>query len=208
MINLDSEEAPSPTPMDSTEIFRRNESYTCSECQSEIVILSIDKEKVAITFKCLNRDIKNNHGIKNNIPIGDYIKGMEKINDLYSICSVCKKKQNNEKNIISFKFCINCQAIICNNSSCINNHISHTIINNNQRGIFCLIHPEKKNIAFCSKCKINLCEECLKSRKHINHTKNNLNEIKPSLEDEKIVEDYINYLKEKKQKLENSRKQK
>ena len=117
-INLDSEDAPSPTPMENKETFRKNESYTCTDCESEIVILSIDKEKVTITFKCLNKDIKNNHGIQ-TIPISDYIKNMEKHTYLYSTCSICKKMQNNDKNNISFKFCTNCQKIICNDNNCI-----------------------------------------------------------------------------------------
>lgn len=208
----DSEEAPSPMPMEVKEIFTKNDSYTCTECQSEIEILSIDNKKITITFKCLNNDIQNNHGIK-TIPIRDYINLMIKNTCLYSSCSICKKVQINDKNNLSFKFCTNCQKIICNDDICINKHTnnivtSHHLINNNQRSIFCSIHPENKNVVFCLKCKINVCNECLKSGKHLMHRKNNLIEIKPSKEKEKIVEDYILFLKEKKQKLIKSKEKK
>ena len=136
----DSEEAPSPMTMEVKEIFTKNESYTCTECQSEIEILSIDNEKITITFKCLNNDIQNNHGIK-TIPIRDYINLMIKNTYLYSSCSICKKVQMNDINNLSFKFCTNCQKIICNDDICINKHTSnittsHHLINNNLVSVF------------------------------------------------------------------------
>ena len=89
-------------------------------------------------------------------------------------CSICNKKQNSEKDLPIFKFCIKCQKIICNN--CIEKHIKnnktieHNFINNNEKSIKCSQHSiNNKNIEYCIDCKMHLCKECLKTRNHINH---------------------------------------
>ena len=82
---IDSEGAPSPTsmPIEENSLLEENESYACTNCTSEIEITSLDNKKIEITFKCLNKNIQNNHGIK-TLPIGDYINKMEKNTYLYN----------------------------------------------------------------------------------------------------------------------------
>ena len=201
--NIDSEGAPSLIQIEKEQTFSNNESYSCTNCQSNIEILNIDKNKIKITFKCLNGRIEDNHGIK-TLPIREYINLMTKNTYLYNNCSICKKIQNDEKKKYLFNFCVNCEEIICNDclSKHSNNRNVHYYIKNNQKSILCLLHPGNKNIEYCLKCNSHLCLECLKSGKHVMHRKNNLIEVKPTEEKINIVKAYINSLRNKKQKLE------
>jgi len=207
--SADSEGAPSPTPMPNEEIFLTNESYACTECKSEIEILSLDNEKIKMTFKYLNNNIQNNHGIQ-ILPIRTYINKMKNNTYIYDICSICKNIQVNSKNKIIFNFCTKCEEIICDN--CKEEHIKdnkyHYFIKNNNKPILCHKHPNNKNIEYCLKCKINLCVECLKSGDHAGHRKNNLLEVKPSEEEINIIVNYIDSLKNKKKDLEQAKEKK
>ena len=207
--NIDSEGAPSLIQIEKKQIFSNNESYTCTDCQSNIEILSIDKDKIKITFNCLNDRIENNHGIK-TLPIREYIELMTKNTYLYNKCSICQKIQNDEKNKFLFNFCIKCEKIVCND--CLNKHSNnrnaHYYIKNNQKSVLCLLHPGNKNIEYCLKCNSHLCLECLKSGKHVMHRKNNLIEVKPSEDKINTVEGYIDSLRNKKQKLEKEKENK
>ena len=202
--------APSPSQIEIKNTFEENDSYKCCECQSDIEILSIDKDNIEITYKCLNTKIQNNHGIK-TMPINKYINAMRKNTYLYNICSSCKKIQLNEKNKLLFNFCIICQEIVCN--ECINLHTNnnrnlHYFIKNNEKAVFCMKHPQKRNIEYCIKCRTHLCIECLKSGHHFNHQKNNLIEVKPSEEKKDILTKYIDSLKKEKQKFEREKDKK
>lgn len=109
-VNIGDSDSGAPLPSSLPEKIDNNDSYTCTDCQSEIEIFSIDKMKIKITFQCLNNDIEQNHGIK-SIPIKDYIKLMKKNTYLYSVCSnpACSKIQKNEKNNDLFNYCVGCQ---------------------------------------------------------------------------------------------------
>ena len=155
--------------------------YSCTKCSSNIKIISIDEKNLEITFECLNKDKNNNHKIQ-TMPINEYIRDMVKNIYINDKCSICNKKQNSEKDLPIFKFCIKCQKIICNN--CIEKHIKnnktieHNFINNNEKSIKCSQHSiNNKNIEYCIDCKMHLCKECLKTRNHINHQKNPLDEL-------------------------------
>ena len=127
----------------------------------------------------MNNDINNNHKIQTML-INNYLKDMEKNTYLNDECSICHKKQNSDNNIPIFKYCTKCNTIIC--SKCIGIHtkdkniIKHFFINNNERKVRCILHPQNKNIAYCIDCKIHLCDEWLKTRKHMMHRKNNISE--------------------------------
>ena len=186
------------TPTDET---LKNESYACTDCQSDIEIISMDIHKKKISFKCFH----NNHDIKNML-IKDYINLMEKNTYLYDACSICNKNQK-ENNII-FNFCTECKTVICEKCTyrhTNNNKKSHFLIKNNQKTIMCMEHPKNKNTEFCLDCKKHLCHECLKSRKHFNHRKNNLVETNPTEEEKTIMSDFINDLGVKKLKMEKFR---
>ena len=81
--------------------------YSCTECSSNIEIISIDELSNAISFKCPL------HGNK-IISIIDYLKNMKKNIYLYSECIYCKKLQNNFINKEIFYFCENCKITLCN----------------------------------------------------------------------------------------------
>ena len=183
-----------PAPI-STESNYLNEKdyYVCTNCSSNIEILSIDDKEATITFNCLNNDDSNNNHKTQKMGINEYIKKMVKNTYFYDECSICHIKQNSLANLPIFKYCTICKNIICDDCHkefiikrikfCDNEHI---FINNNEKNIKCLIHPYNNNIVFCFDCKKHLCNECLRTKIHIKHKKNNLYEIMP-LDEDKII---------------------
>ena len=106
---------------------------------------------------------------------------------------------------IIFNYCCSCKEILCND--CLKKHINknnkkeHNFIKNNQKNVFCNIHPKNENKEYCLDCKTHLCNECLTSGKHVMHLKNNLLEVKPSEKNKKILQEYIDSLETKKKNL-------
>ena len=167
---------------------KENDSYSCTECQSNIEITSIDDINNIISFKCPS------HGSK-TMTIKDYLKNMKQNTYFYSICSNCKKQQNTTYSNKIFNFCTNCQLVICD--KCILNHNnSHLIIKNNKISTTCSLHPKNNNTIFCVDCNCHLCKECIKHRKHLRHKKQIIEEIQPSNEEInyllKIINEYEN----------------
>ena len=169
---------------------KENESYSCTECSSNIEITSIDESSNILTFKC------SLHGEK-TMSIKDYLNDMKKYTYLYSECNSCKKQQNQMNSNEIFNFCTNCQLVICNNCSQ-NHNISHSIIKNNKTKIKCNLHPNNNNISYCLDCNCHLCIECLKHRKHMSHKKKTIEEIEPSYEEMNSLLKIINNYKDKK----------
>ena len=200
-IIIEKEQIPAPTPFESQ---KENESYTCSKCSSDIEVLSIDNDEKKIKFKCLNKNIENNHKIQTML-IGEYIKNMEKYTFLYDECSICHIKQNSINNGKIFKYCTDCKIIVCN--ECLINHLKnknkeHYLINNNEKKIKCLIHPKNNFKIFCFDCKKHLCQECLLTREHIIHRKALISECLPTNEERNIHSKIIDLLKNRKNNLE------
>ena len=165
--------------------FSEIDSYSCSNCSSNIKIISLDEKNLKISFECLNKDLNNNHHIQ-TMSINEYIKKMIINTYLFSKCSICNKIQNLSKDLSIFKYCIICNEVICEqckekhiNISNNNNHIKdHYFINNNEKRIKCLTHFQNNNIIeYCFDCKKNLCKECLKTRMHKTHTKYPMDEL-------------------------------
>ena len=75
------------------------ESYSCTECSSNIEILSINYNESEITFKC------HNHGIKKML-IHEYINSMKNNTYLFDKCSICYKEQSLIKKFFILKYCI------------------------------------------------------------------------------------------------------
>ena len=200
--------SPLESPITENICIDENESYSCTECSSNIEILSINYNKSEITFKCLNKKEQNNHGIK-TMPISKYIKEMQKNTYLYDKCSMCFREQSLIKNFFLLKYCVNCKKIICN--ECKEIHIKnclgkHFFINNNERRIKCSIHPEKNNADYCFDCTTHLCNNCLETRKHIEHNTKSLLQFIPSNNEKKRFQQCIEELNERKKTIENERK--
>ena len=177
-ISIRNDETAAPKPKDNI-ILRSDDAYNCSTCPYPVEILKIDDEKNTITFKCLNPKEKQ---ILKTIPINEYLNSMRKYTYLYSMCSLCQKKQNEFEYDSIFSYCIKCQKIFC--SDCIKKHLKKNkknhpeyIIKNNEKNVKCFSHPQEKNLAFCLKCNSHICKECLKSKKHINHNIINIVEV-------------------------------
>ena len=180
--------------------------YTCDKCSSNIELVSLNKEKKTIKFKCLN---KKCHGIK-EMNIQDYLKEMKKNTYLYYKCSTCAKIQKDKINISNyFNYCLKCEKIYCD--KCFGLHLNnnnmdkkmHKEIKINELNTHCVEHSIKnKNtyVSYCFDCKEHLCKVCLKSRIHINHKKNSIIEIQPMDEELLIIRELI---KENNNKIEN-----
>ena len=154
---------------------KENESYTCSECSSNIEITSLIESNNILSFKCPS------HGYK-TMTIKEYLDEMKKNTYFYSKCKYCGIRQNKINNNQIFNYCTDCKYIICH--KCIINHEQkHTKIKNNETMTKCSIHPKNDNISYCLDCNCHLCKECLKHRKHISHTKQNIVEVEPSSEE-------------------------
>ena len=179
----DSSYKPPPTPLLEIEVIREGESYSCTECSSDIEIFYIDEKSNKISFKCQNI---NEYHEKKIMTIKNFLLKSTKNTYIYSKCSSCNKQQNRINNDEVFKYCVNCKLVFCN--KCLYKHNKesnndHHIINNNEIKVKCLMHPNNYNCGYCLDCHCHICYECLESREHILHRKNNLKEIKPT-EDE------------------------
>ena len=169
------------------------ESYTCTECSSNIEITSLDEINNIISFKC------HLHGSK-AMTIKDYLENMKKNTYLYNKCNSCGKIQNQINNNDIFNYCTNCKTIICNN--CILNHDkNHLKIKTNEIMTKCSFHPKNNNISYCLDCNRHICKECIKHRKHMRHEKQNIEEIEPSSEE---IQSFLNIINEYKGKIKSS----
>ena len=177
-----------PIPKEENELIE-NESYSCTECSSNIEILSLDDINNIMSFKCPI------HGTK-TMTIKDYLNNMKINTFLYSKCETCKKQQNEINNNEIFNYCTKCQLIICN--KCIINHDKdHFLIKNDLRMTRCKLHPKNINISYCLDCNCHVCKECLKHRKHMKHNKQIIDEIEPSYVEIKALIKVINEYKTK-----------
>ena len=181
----------------------KNDSYSCTQCSSQIEIISLNETEGKITFRCLSNN-ENNHGII-TLSIKDYLDQMEKNTYASSKCSICNLKQNSSNENKIFKYCINCKKVLCYN--CIGKHDrnnnkdykNHNIIKNNEFYNICHIHPNHEYEVYCFKCKMHLCKECLKKGEHSLHEKNIIYENYPLEKEKEIHKKIINlYYKEKK----------
>ena len=91
----------------------KNDSYSCTQCSSQIEIISLNETEGKITFRCLSNN-ENNHGII-TLSIKDYLDQMEKNTYASSKCSICNLKQNSSNENKIFKYCINCKKVLCYN---------------------------------------------------------------------------------------------
>ena len=190
-----------PAPVSNIEknIKNKKEAYACSKCSSNIEIISIDDKESKITFNCLNEK----HG-RQEMDIYEYLKNMERNTYYYDKCSICEKEQGDILPI--FKCCIKCNVIICKDcesSHLKNKNTEHFLINNNEKSIKCLYHPNYNNFVYCFDCKKHFCIECLRPQTHIYHKRILISsESSPSEEDKDIHSKIINILNKNKIELE------
>ena len=105
--------------------------YNCSECYSEIEILSINENECSIEFQCIN----NNH--KKKMLIKDYINKMSNF----------KNKNINLNNDICIThnlkyecYCLDCKKHLCKDCLKLRNHVNHL------KNIILEIQPNKKEL--------------------------------------------------------------
>ena len=167
-------------------------SYSCTECSLVIEIISLDDAKNTLSFKCPK------HGLK-EMAIKDYLNNMKKNTFLYSICSSCKKNQNEVNNNEIFNYCTTCELVLCNN--CIVNHDQeHDIIKNNKILTNCPIHPKNYNLSYCLDCNCHICKECIQHRKHMRHNIRVIKDNQPSNEE---VNNLLNLIHKYKDEINN-----
>jgi len=157
--------------------------YNCSECYSEIEILSINENECNIEFQCIN----NNH--KKKMLIKDYINKMSNF----------KNKNINLNNDICIThnlkyecYCLDCKKHLCKDCLKLRNHVNHL------KNIILEIQPNKKELNIYENIienynnkienlereKININKEINKNKaynidiKEIDKNINNLKDIK------------------------------
>ena len=157
--------------------------YNCSECYSEIEILSINENECSIEFQCIN----NNH--KKKMLIKDYINKMSNF----------KNKNINLNNDICIThnlkyecYCLDCKKHLCKDCLKLRNHVNHL------KNIILEIQPNKKELNIYENIienynnkienlereKININKEINKNKaynidiKEIDKNINNLKDIK------------------------------
>ena len=150
-----------------------NNGYTCDKCNSIPEIKNIDYINNTILIKCSNHE--------SQISINDYINDTLKHNFYFSVCNICKKNIQKENNNI-FKYCYNCNKIICIECTLIHDK-SHKLINLNDYNNKCVEHFNQKYTSFCYNCDKNICNECKKTKIHKDHKKNDFIEIEPTKND-------------------------
>ena len=89
--------------------------YNCSECSSNIEILSINEKEGIIEFNCINN---NNHHRK--MSIKDYLEKMKNFNSTDINNDKCKIHKE-----IYICYCFDCKIHLCKKCLQLRNHISH-----------------------------------------------------------------------------------
>ena len=88
---------------ESSEQLQLNEIYyNCTECSSNIEILSINEKECSIEFKCIN----NNH--KRKVSIKEYFDKMTDYNDKSINNDICQDHKNKYE-----CFCLDCNVHLC-----------------------------------------------------------------------------------------------
>ena len=154
---------------------KENQSYSCTDCDRVIEIMSLNDETNSLIFKCPI------HGEK-EMSIKDYLSNMKKNTFLYSECSLCKKNQNEANNNEIFDYCKQCKLVICNNCKASHDN-NHCLIKNNRKLTNCLEHPKNYNISYCFDCNCHICKECIEHRKHMRHYVRAIKDNEPSNEE-------------------------
>ena len=109
--------------------------YNCTECSSNIEILSINEKEGKIEFECIN----NNHHRK--MSIKEYIDKMKDFNNADINNDKCKIHKE-----IYICYCFDCKIHFCKECLQSRNHISHRKIN------ILEIQPNKKELKMFEKC--------------------------------------------------------
>ena len=150
-----------------------NNGYTCDKCNLVPEITNIDFIKNTIEINCSKH--------KSEITWNDFINNTIKCNYYFSVCDICHKNiQKNNNNI--YKYCYNCNKIICGNCY-LNHNNDHKVINNNEYNNKCQKHFNQTYTSYCFYCKENICNECKRTKIHKDHKKYDFIEIDPT-EDE------------------------
>ena len=144
--------------IENKEILKQSKDIICPEC-GEICLIDIKDYKIILN------NCKKNHK-RENILFDEY-DNLQKINELYIFCDICKKNKNEIYNNQLYK-CCKCKIIIC--SLCKSKHNKeHRLIDYELKNYLCNKHGERY-ISFCKDCNANLCDLC-----EIEHNKNNKN---------------------------------
>ena len=187
----------------------------CFICGNEVKILKINKEARELTYECSKCD-KNKRQKEISISLDKYLELMNNYSDKFNICYECSKKMKEEKD---WKFCVHCECIIC--PLCANSHISNSrhncteksLMNNNEKRIKCLKHPQdfgNENKYFCHSHKEHFCQLCITKAKEKIHKKGKC-QIEDLLlsfigeEEEEIFKNKVKSLKKKEKDLNEER---
>ena len=173
-----------------------NNNYTCDKCNLIPEITKIDFIKNTIEISCSKH--------KNEISWNDFINNTIKFNYYFSVCDICNKNTQKNTNKI-FKYCYNCNKLICENCYLSHNK-EHKVINNNEYNNKCQKHYNQTYISFCFDCKENICNECKKSKIHKGHKKYDFIEIEPTNDELTQIKEFCLKFQNNLNQIENSGK--
>ena len=130
--------------------------YLCPKCLTPHEIF-INPSLNEVEIKCSSKSSKNKYSIS------DYLDEITKTSYYYYKCEICKK--NIQKNFkieddCIFKYCYQCNKIIC--MQCLDfSHPNHTnVIASNQIFNKCSVHFNEDYDYFCIDCNTHLCKNC------------------------------------------------
>ena len=154
------------------EIIIKSKDVICSQCK-EPCRLKIENTKITL-YECPN-------GHKDNIKLIKF-DNTQNINISKILCDNCPYKNKGNCPNDEFYRCLTCKINLC--ILCRSNHNNtHNIIKYDDKNYICPIHNENF-IKYCIKCRKNICFSC---EEHENHETIFLGDIKPNINDKKMI---------------------
>ena len=154
------------------EIIIKSKDVICSQCK-EPCRIKIENTKITL-YECPN-------GHKDNIKLIKF-DNTQNINISKILCDNCPYKNKGNCPNDEFYRCLTCKINLC--ILCRSNHNNtHNIIKYDDKNYICPIHNENF-IKYCIKCRKNICFSC---EEHDNHETIFLGDIKPNINDKKMI---------------------
>ena len=154
------------------EIIIKSKDVICSQCK-EPCRIKIENTKITL-YECPN-------GHKDNIKLIKF-DNTQNINISKILCDNCQYKNKGNCPNDEFYRCLTCKINLC--ILCRSNHNNtHNIIKYDDKNYICPIHNENF-IKYCIKCRKNICFSC---EEHENHETIFLGDIKPNINDKKMI---------------------
>ena len=184
------------TPAPNLKLELWEQPYSCPQCLLSPELLSINKIIGTLKIKCINHK-------EQEIPISKSLLELTKNNNYNAKCMLCGKKNKKEYPNEEFKYCLECNKIIC--KTCLDKHEKHEnknniLINLDDINNKCYLHLEPF-CSFCYDCNKSICHLCISKKEHLFHKKEFLNELLTKEINEKDIESINKIFKKERDSL-------